>query len=400
MTSGRSRDTRVGATMRRTGLLVLALLATLAFAGSAQAQAPVGLGTADSFAILAGSEATNTGPSVVNGNLGVSPGNTCPGFFPCDGGPGQVNGTVHLGPTSPAAQAQADLIVAYNDAAGRPCSPTNNFTSAPTLGGRTLTAGVYCFDADADLTGPLTLNAQGNPDAVWIFQIGAQLTTATGSSVNLIGGAQACNVFWQVGSTAVLTGSSVFAGNILALTSITVGDAVTVNGRLLARNGNVTLINDTINRAQCAAGNGGGGGGGGGGDGGGGPGGGPGAGPGAGGPGAGGPNVQITGAPGDGITGNPVSSPGGRRKPCIPVDFRLRIRARDPDGIRRVTVFLDGERIKRTTRGRFLVWIRAARLDAGRHTIRVVAVDRDGNRRVKERTFKRCARPAVPVFTG
>jgi hypothetical protein len=107
--------------------------------------------------------------------------------------------------------------------------------------------------------------------------------------------------------------------------------------------------------------------------------------------------VNIDGGPGDGIPGNPVRR---GNKPCVASDFRLRIRARDESGIRRVRVFLDGQQIKRTTRRRFLVWVRAERLRAGRHTIRVVARDRVGNRRVKVRSFRRCDRPVLPDFTG
>ncbi len=216
----------------------------MASSGAQAAQAPVGLGTADSFAILAGQTVTNTGPSTVNGDLGVTPGTAVPGFPP-----GTVNGTVHAA-DAVAGQAQSDLTTAYNDAAGR--TPPAAVTAD--LGGQRLTAGVYNSATSLGLTGALTLDAQGDPNAVFIFQAGSTLTTATGSHVNLVNGAQACNVYWEIGSSATLGSASVFTGNILALTSISINNAVTVNGRALARNGSVTLINDTITAAHCATG--------------------------------------------------------------------------------------------------------------------------------------------------
>lgn len=335
-----------GATLRSMGLLVLALPVALALAGSAQAQAPVGLGTADSFGVLGGSTVTNTGPTVVNGDLGVSPGTAVTGFPP-----GTVNGTIHAA-DAVAAQAQSDVTTAYNDAAGRAC---NRVLTGQDLGGQTLTSGVYCFSSSAGLTGTVMLNAQGDPNAVFIFQIGSTLTTASGSNVNLINGAQSCNVFWQVGSSATLGTTTRFRGTIFALTSITANTGATVAGRLLARNGAATLDSNTVTRARCAA------------------------------PDETGPTVGIVGGP---------------QNRCIARDFRLRIRARDASGIRRVNVFLDGRLIRRSTRGRFSVLIRAERLGAGRHTVRVGARDRAGNLTVRTRRFSRCARPVLPVFTG
>jgi hypothetical protein len=221
-------------------LTAVAMIASVAFA----AQPPVGLGTDGAFAILAGQSVTNTGPSVIGGDLGVSPGTAVTGFPP-----GVLNGTLHSA-DAVAAQGQADLTTAYNDAAGR-IPPV----SVPAdLGGLTLTAGVYKNSSALGLTGSLTLDAQGNPDAVFIFQAGSTLTTASASVVNLINGAQPCNVFWQVGSSATLGTASVFVGNVFALTSISLDNGVTVAGRLLARNGSVTLINDTVNPAACATG--------------------------------------------------------------------------------------------------------------------------------------------------
>jgi hypothetical protein len=197
----------------------------------------VPLGTAANFAVLAGSTITNTGPTTINGNLGLSPGTSVTGFPP-----GQVNGTIHAA-DSAALQAQADLTAAYNDAAAQPATAT-----IPTeLGGTTQTPGVYDSAAGTfGITGTLTLDAQGDPNAVFIFQAASTLITAAASNVNLVNGAQASNVFWVVGSSATLGTSSALQGSILALTSITVTTGATINGRALARNGAVTLDTDTI----------------------------------------------------------------------------------------------------------------------------------------------------------
>jgi Ice-binding-like len=211
---------------------------------TARAQtATVDLGRAAPFGVLAGTTVTNTGPTVVNGDLGVSPGTAVTGFPP-----GVVNGTIHAGDAT-AAGAQVDLTAAYTDAATR--TPTGPLPAA--IGGLTFTPGVYNAPAAVGLTGTVTLDAQGDPNAVFIFQIGSALTTASGSVVNLINGANPCNVFWQIGSSATLGTGSAFAGNILALTSITVTTGVTLNGRALARNGAVTLDTDLINTPDCVS---------------------------------------------------------------------------------------------------------------------------------------------------
>jgi serine protease AprX len=209
---------------------------------SPSGQPPVGLGTADRFAVLAGSTVTNTGPSTINGDLGLYPGTAVTGFPP-----GTVNGATHAA-NAVALQAKSDLTTAYDDVAGRtPPAP------APAdLGGLTLTPGVYRSGSSLALTGELALDAQGDPSAVFVFQAGSTLITASASRVRLVNGAQPCNVFWQVGSSATLGTSTDFAGNILALTSISMNDGVTLNGRALARNGAVTLINDTITAPHCA----------------------------------------------------------------------------------------------------------------------------------------------------
>jgi Ice-binding-like len=222
-------------------LVTLAILPLSAYATAIN----VNLGTVDPFAVLAGSTVTNTGPSIVSGDLGVSPGSAITGFPP-----GTVSGTIH-NTDAVAMQAQNDLTTAYNFAAGESCG--TNLTGQD-LGGLTLTPGVYCFTSAAQLTGALTLNAQGNSNAVFVFQIGSTLTTASASSVLFSNGGEGDNVFWQIGSSAVLGTTTAFAGNILALTSISLDTGANIGcGRALARNGAVTMdTNDvSINTEGC-----------------------------------------------------------------------------------------------------------------------------------------------------
>jgi type VI secretion system secreted protein VgrG len=223
--------------------LLLPLLAIGAYADS------INLGTAGSYVVLAGSTVTNTGPSVLNGNLGVSPGSAVTGFPP-----GMVNGTINTA-NGPASQAQSDLTAAYIKAAG--LASTGTLTGQD-LGGKILTPGVYVFASSAQLTGTLTLNAQGNPNALFVFQIGSALTTASNSAVIFTNGLVDKNVFWQVGSSATLGTGTAFAGNILALTSITMNTGAGIScGSALARNGAVTLDNNVIG-GGCGGGGGGG----------------------------------------------------------------------------------------------------------------------------------------------
>jgi Ice-binding-like len=232
---------RIVSVVAISGLVALGPLAV--DANAALGPAPVALGAAYGFAVLGGSTVTSAGVSTVNGDLGVSPGTAVTGFPP-----GTANGTLHAGDAT-AVQAHADLATAYTDAVGRgPGAPIDG-----DLGGVTLTPGVYAAPAALTLGGTLTLDAQGNPAAVFILQAGSTLSTAVGSQVNLAGGAQSCNVFWQVGSSATLGASSGLAGTILAATSISIGDGVTIDGRALARDGAVTMINDTIGAANCTA---------------------------------------------------------------------------------------------------------------------------------------------------
>lgn len=237
-TARRTAPTTIGA-----AAAVVALFAWMAgFTPAYAADAPVGLGTAGRYSVLGGQTVTNTGPTILNGDLGVSPLDAVTGFPP-----GQVLGTVHAADAN-AAQAQSDLTIAYNDAAGRPSS-----ASAGVFVNETLLPGVYTAGSALALNGALTLDGQGNANSVFIFQAGSTLTTASGSSIVLTNGAQACNIFWQVGSSATLGTGTSFKGNILALTSISVTTGVTIEGRALARNGSVTLDSNVFTAPGCAA---------------------------------------------------------------------------------------------------------------------------------------------------
>jgi hypothetical protein len=210
------------------------------------------LGQAASFGVLAASAVTNTGPSVVAGDLGISPNNasSVTGFtFSTPPGPGQVLGTPHFADAL-ALGAQNDVTTAYNNLAGQACGTT----ISADLGGSTLPPGVYCSASTMGLTGTLTLDAQGDPNAVFIFQIGSSLTTASASSVSVINGGNSCNVFWQIGASATLGTGTTFVGNILALASITVTTGASVNGRALARTGAVTLDSNAVSVCSGVAG--------------------------------------------------------------------------------------------------------------------------------------------------
>ncbi|MHB8601753.1 MAG: ice-binding family protein [Nitrosotalea sp.] len=193
------------------------------------------LGTAGNFAVLGASTVTNTGNTVLTGNLGVSPGTAITGFPP-----GKVIGTIYAGGPV-ATQAHADAATAYGALSSATC--TTNEPAVATIGGQTLKPGVYCFPTSAAITGTLTLSGNG----VYIFKIGSTLTTAAGNSqVVLTNGASASNVFWQVGSSATLGTGSVFKGTIIAYSSITATTNALVDGRLIALNGAVTLDTNHI----------------------------------------------------------------------------------------------------------------------------------------------------------
>ena len=223
--------------------LTIAFVFALLAPGVARAATAPSLGTAQRFAVLGGSAVTNTGPSTITGDLGVSPGNAVSGFPP-----GLVaGGTIHSA-DAVALQAQRDVTTAYNALAGQAC---DTVLTGQDLGGLMLTPGVYCYAAAAQLTGTLTLDAQGNPSAVFIFQIGSTLTTASNAKVQVINGGSPCNIYWKVGSSATLGTATTFVGNILALTSITLTTGADISGRALARNGAVTLDTNTVSFAAC-----------------------------------------------------------------------------------------------------------------------------------------------------
>ena len=222
-----------------------ALLLVVGQPASAGIVPTVQLGTA-TYSVLGGQTVTNTGPSVLAESVGLSPGTAVVGFPP---GIVLAPATIEVA-NAVSLQAQSDLTTAYVDAAGRSVEFTQ---TNPDLVGQTLIPGVYAATAKAPLglSGQLVLDGQGNPNAVFIFQTDSTLITSTGSTIELINGASECNVFWQVGSSATLGTASVFVGNILALTSISVQTGVVVHGRALARNGSVTLDNDVFTQPSC-----------------------------------------------------------------------------------------------------------------------------------------------------
>jgi hypothetical protein len=228
-------------TMLVTGIAFLTLAAVSTQYATA-ATGTVDLGTASSYAVLAGSTITNTGTSTISGDIGLSPGTSVTGFPPGV----QISGATYVADGA-ALAAENDLTTAFNSAAGR--SP--NVIVVGDLGGSTLVSGVYQATSSMGLTGAVTLNGQGNADSVFIFQAGSTLTTASSASVVLENGAQACNVFWEVGSSATLGSTTSFVGNIMAFTSITLDNAAVVNGRVLAMNGAVTLNDNTITTSTC-----------------------------------------------------------------------------------------------------------------------------------------------------
>jgi uncharacterized repeat protein (TIGR01451 family) len=231
-------------------VLPAALLTAAPFHAALAATAP-SLGAAGSFAVLGASTVTNTGPTVIIGDLGIAPGlaSSVTGFPP-----GTVLGTIYAGPVVPdltATLAQGANTAAYLDAQGRPCGVVLTGQDLGSVG--PLVPGVYCFGSSAQLTGTLTLDAGGDPNAFWVFQIGSALTTASNSKVLLVNGGNNCNVFWQVTSSAVLGTTTSFIGNILALASITLNTGANVFGRTLAQTGAVTLDSNLVTTSACGA---------------------------------------------------------------------------------------------------------------------------------------------------
>jgi Ice-binding-like len=232
-----------GSKIFRAGVLVIGLFSGLLFAGSALgATATVGLGTAASFSVLGGSTVTNTGPTTMFGDLGLSPGSSVTGAP-------QVLGQTHVD-DAVAIGAKNALTTAYNDAAGR----QSNGSAGTDLSGQTFLPGVRTASSSLLLSsGSVTLDAQGDPNAVFIFQVGSTLITGSSTTVALVNGAQACNVFWQVGSSATLGTGTRFVGTIMASASITANTAATIHGRLLAQTAAVTMDTNTITTSNCAS---------------------------------------------------------------------------------------------------------------------------------------------------
>ncbi len=376
---------------RRVALALAAVFGLAAVPVAAQA-APVQLATTSPFVVLAGATVTNTGPSVLNGDLGVAPGTALVGF----GLPAVVNGATHDN-DAVAKQAQSDLTTAYDVAAGQPVAPANDLTGT-NLGNRTLQAGAYRFTSSAQMTGALTLNAQGNPGAQFVFEIASTLTTASASSVVLTNGASPCNVFWQVGSSATLGTTTAFQGNVMALTSISLNNGATVIGRMLARNGQVSLIDNVLRAPQCGSG-------------------------------SATPGPTSPRGPGsrNGSPGARNGSPNGTARPRLAGHNGTAALRRAPgsatpqhtsgpactDGfratvrghlIRRVVFRLDGRQVSSQGRSPFRVSVHAA---SGRHTVSARITFRDATR-AKTRTlrYRACAaavlqpRPGPSQFTG
>lgn len=202
-------------------------------------QTSVSLAGSSNLAILAGSAISNTGATIITGDMGLSPG-TSVGGFP----PGILNGTLHINDAI-SNQAKLDLTAAYNDAAGR--TSTDIVTLSGNIGGLTLTPGLYKSTSTLAISsGDLTFDAKGNPNAVFIIQIASSLTTTSGRKVILSGGALASRIFWQVGSSATFGTTSVFKGTVLAMQSITFNTGASIDGKALARTGAVIMAGNTI----------------------------------------------------------------------------------------------------------------------------------------------------------
>lgn len=227
-------------------LLMIVALIIAASSRSTLAQTVPPLGAAESFAVLGGTAVTATGPAVISGNVGVSPGSAVTGFPPAV----VVNGQIYTGVGSLAGPAQSSARDAFNNLAGQACPSANNLTGmilGQTPGALVLTPGVYCFDTSAQLNAILTLNDGGNPNAVFIFQIGTTLTTASSSQVVMSSGGRGTNVYWQVGTSATIGTSTSFRGNIIADTSITLTTSATTTGRVFALDGAATIDSTSVN---------------------------------------------------------------------------------------------------------------------------------------------------------
>ncbi|CAN5211151.1 hypothetical protein BH09BAC5_BH09BAC5_15650 [soil metagenome] len=207
----------------------------------ATVQTPITLGSSSNIVILAGSAVTNTGSTIITGDMGLSPG-TSVGGFP----PGILNGTLYINDNI-ASQAKIDLTAAYNDAVARNC--TDIVTLSGNIGGLTLTPGLYKSTSSLAISsGDVTFDANGDANAVFIIQIASTFTTTSGRKVILAGGASAANIFWQVGSSATFGTTSVIKGTVLAMQSITFQTGATLDGHALTRTGGITMAANTIVR--------------------------------------------------------------------------------------------------------------------------------------------------------
>jgi hypothetical protein len=225
--------------------LVIAALILAASSRPALAQSVPPLGAAQSFAALGGTAITATGSAVISGNVGVSPGSAVTGFPPAI----VQNGQIYTGAASLAGAAQNSALNAYNNLKGQACLPANNLTGkilGQTPGFLSLSPGVYCFDTSAQLNATLTLNDGGDPNAIFIFQIGTTLTTASSSQVVMSSGGRGTNVYWQIGTSATIGTSTTFRGNIIANTSITLTTSATTTGRVFALNGAATIDSTAV----------------------------------------------------------------------------------------------------------------------------------------------------------
>lgn len=236
---------------QKLAILAVASIATFSMlisSSASAAQPKVDLGNAESFAVLGGSGITNTGPTTVSGTAGGDMGSSPTPSFTGEASV-TTSGTKYTAAATAVDDARASVVDAYNDTASR--IPAN--TVSADLGGQTLAPGVYSSASSMGLTGTLTLDGENNPDAVFIFQTGSTLTTASASSVVLINGAQPCNVFWKVGSSATFGTTTDFVGHVFSLISITANNRATFDGQLLSINGAVTLDENTITNDFCKA---------------------------------------------------------------------------------------------------------------------------------------------------
>lgn len=242
LAAGRTRSAAAHPLLRVSALLLGVIASLLFTAGAMAATATVGLGSASSFSVLGGSTVTNTGPTTMFGDLGLSPGSSVTGA-PHVLGATHVDDAVAIG-------AKNALTTGYNDAASRP----SNGSAGTDLSGQTFLPGVRTASSSLLLSsGSVTLDAQGDPNAVFIFQVGSTLITGSNTTVSLINGAQACNVFWQIGSSATLGTGTRFVGTVMASATITAKTSATIHGRLLAQTGAVNLDTNTITNSNCAS---------------------------------------------------------------------------------------------------------------------------------------------------